>query len=196
VADSQGETPEASSEGSYTDPQFGWSVDYAEAGWEFSSVEGETILELQNGRSIASVETVVDRHGDPTQCILEEVRLLEEFEEHAYITLGSDVEGEPRAGNEPGHVWAIYTVEPLADERADQEYTIRIDCYTMIEGDASLVVHHSAPRDMWESESAKGDDLRANIDISGVAAATSDGAGAQVRNVDTMVPRIWIPRAA
>ena len=196
VAETDGETPAATPDGAYVDPQFGWSVDYADAGWAFSSVEGETILELQNGRSLASIEAVVDRSGEPTECLLAEVGLLEEFEEHSYITLGSDVEGEAKAGKEPGHAWAVYTVEPLADERADQEYSIRIDCYTLIEGDASLVVHHSAPRDLWESESAKGDDLRANIDISGVAAATSDGTDAQARNVVVLNPRIWIPLAA
>lgn len=130
------------------------------------------------------------------RCLLEEVRLLETFEERASITLGSDVDGELRVGSDAGHVWAIYTVEPLADERADQEYTIRIDCYALVEGEASLVVRHSAPRDLWETESAKGDDLREAIEIGEVAAAASYDEDRVTRTVDMLNPRIWIPRAA
>ncbi|MEJ7839991.1 MAG: hypothetical protein WKF81_14350, partial [Thermomicrobiales bacterium] len=183
-------------DGTYADPTFNWSVDYEAAGWEFSSLEGGIILELQAERSLATVEPVVNRHGDSQRCLLEEVRLLETFEERASITLGSDVDGELRVGSDAGHVWAIYTVEPLADERADQEYTIRIDCYALVEGEASLVVRHSAPRDLWETESAKGDDLREAIEIGEVAAAASYDEDRVTRTVDMLNPRIWIPRAA
>jgi hypothetical protein len=122
--------------------------------------------------------------------------LLQNFEEHAVIELGSDDPGESKAGKEPGHAWAVYTVEPLAEERADQEYTIRYDCYTLIEGNASLVVSHTAPRELWANETAKGDDLRAGIEIDGVAAGTLMGIDELVRNTSMMTPRIWIPRAA
>jgi hypothetical protein len=190
-------SPVPEDEGVFTSTNFGWSIDYAAAGWELNSVEGiegVDFLDLGNGDSLATIETVVDRNGDPPTCVVDELRLLEEFEDHAVITLGSDVEGEQTAGNEPGHAWAVYTVEPLADERADQEYTIRIDCYTLIAGEASLVVTHIAPRDLWATESAKGEDLRANIEIREAAAAASDGLDGQVRNADVMLPRIWIPR--
>ena len=86
--------------------------------------------------------------------------MLQDLEPHAVIELGSDDPDEVNAGLEPGHGWAVYTVEPLAEERADQEYTIRIDCYTVVDGAASLVVTHRAPRYEWEFERGKGQELR------------------------------------
>ena len=183
----------------FASQQFPWRVDYGAAGWELKAVEGiegVDYLELQSGRSLATIETVIDRHGDPPQCILEQVRLLQQFEEHAVIELGSDDPAERTAGKEPGHAWAVYTVEPLADERADQEYTIRYDCYTLLAGTASLVVSHTAPRNLWVDEAAKGASLRAGIEIDGVAAGTLMDVDAIVRNTSMMMPRIWIPRAA
>jgi len=86
------------------------------------------------------------------------------------IDLGSDIDERP-AGMERGHAWAIYTVEPLADERADQEYVIRFDCYTLIEGGANLVMSHRAPRDVWAEERAKGDEVRGGLQLpSGIRA--------------------------
>lgn len=135
------------------DPQM-WSTteEFAEAGYDF--------IELQSGRSLVTVESVIDQHGDPQQCVVDELRDLQDFEEHAVIELGSDVAGERPAGMEAGHAWAVYTVEPLAEERADQEYTIRIDCYTLVEGSASLIMTHRAPRYEWEGERLKGEALR------------------------------------
>lgn len=79
------------------------------------------------------------------------------------IDPGFDDQSEAPAGSDAGHAWAICTVEPLADERADQEYTIRYDCYALPGGDASLVMTHVAPRSLWEAETSKADRLRAGI---------------------------------
>jgi hypothetical protein len=195
-------TPEPTgetAEGVFASEMFPWRVDYGAAGWDLQGIEGiegVDYLDLVNGRSLATIETVVDRHGDPQTCILENIRLLQEFEEHAVIDLGSDVEGERKAGKETGHAWAVYTVEPLAEERADQEYTIRYDCYTLVEGNASLVVTHTAPRDLWAEESAKGDDLRAEIEIDGAAAGAAVDVDVMVRTAMKLIVRIWIPLAA
>src|SRR5690606_30571302 len=142
-------------------------------------------VEVQSGRSLVTLERVIDQHGDAQQCVLDELEALQEFESSAVIDLGSDVEDERTAGMEPGHAWAIYTVEPLADERADQEYAIRVDCYTIIEGGANLVVTHRAPRYEWATEREKGDDLRDTIVLPSsfthntvVAMTTKSGEGA------------------
>lgn len=199
VTSGDASSPDETSDGVFRSQNFSWSVDYGAAGWDLNgseNIDGIDFLDLQNGRSLGTIETVVDRHGDPRTCILESLRLLEEFEEHAAITLGSDVEGEQTAGSKPGHAWAVYTVEPLADERADQEYTIRYDCYTLIEGEASLVVSQVAPRDLWKEESAKGNDLRAQIEIDGAAAGASVDIDVMVRTTAVLMPRIRISLAA
>jgi hypothetical protein len=146
--------------------EFGWSVRIDTGGWSVTeqfAEAGYDFLEVQSGRSLVTFESVINQHGDAQQCVLEELDNLQEFESSAVIELGSDVEGERAAGMEPGHAWAIYTVEPLADERADQEYTIRIDCYTIIKGGANLVVAHRAPRYEWETERERGDEIRDTI---------------------------------
>lgn len=151
-------------------PRFGWTLTYDPGQWTITEqfAEGEyDIVQLQSGRSLVTVESVVDHRGDPEQCVIEEMHALQAFEEHAVIELGSDDPDEPPAGLEPGHGWAIYTVEPLAEERADQEYTIRIDCYALIEDEASLIVMHRAPRDIWPDERGSGTTLREGLMLGG-----------------------------
>lgn len=169
--------------------EFGWSVQAGSGNWvvtERFAQSGYDILELQWGRSVVTFESVIDQHGDPQQCVLDELDALQQFESSAVIDLGSDDEDESPAGLSPGHAWAIYTVEPLADERADQEYTIRIDCYTIIDGGASLVVTHRAPRDEWETERGKGAEIRDTI----VLPPSLHG-----REVLLMWERAWLPAA-
>ncbi|HWV23508.1 MAG TPA: hypothetical protein VNZ58_04915, partial [Thermomicrobiales bacterium] len=155
--------PAGSLDGRVLSPRFGWSLTYDPAVWTVTEQFAENeydFAELQSGRSMVTIESVVDQRGDPEQCVIDEMHALQTFEEHAVIDLGSDDPDEVPAGLELGHGWAVYTVEPLADERADQEYTIRIDCYTLVEGGASLVMTHRAPRDLWPEERGKGAALR------------------------------------
>jgi len=153
-------------ENEITSAEFGWSVVIDPAIWEINeqfAEPGYDFIEVQSGRSLITLESVIDQHGDAQQCVLDEMHALQALEEHAVIDLGSDDPDEVPAGMEAGHGWAIYTVEPLAEERADQEYTIRFDCYTLINGAASLIVTQRAPRDLWDMERDKGASLRANI---------------------------------
>lgn len=146
--------------------EFGWSVNIDPQTWvvnERFAEPGYDFVEMQSGRSLVTLESVIDQHGNAQQCVLDEMRALQNLEEHAVIDLGSDDPGEAPAGLEERHGWAIYTVEPLAEERADQEYTIRFDCYTLVDGGASLIVTQRAPRGLWVTEREKGALLRANI---------------------------------
>lgn len=149
--------------GQVSSPEFGWSLPIDSGTWNITEEQvssGYDFVELVSGSSLVTLESVVNQHGDPEQCVIDELRLLQEFESHAVIELGSDDPGEAPAGLETGHGWGIYTVEPLAEERADQEYTIRIDCYTIVEGGANLVMSHRVPRYQWESERDRGQALR------------------------------------
>ncbi len=184
--------------------QFGWEVAVPNDGWELTDSETFTnsdYYEFQSGRSLITVESVVDHHGDPQQCVLDSLALLETLEERAVIDIGSDDPDERAAGLERDHGWAVYTVEPLQEERADQEYTIRYDCYTLAPGDASLVVTHTAPRDLWTGERDKGERFRDGIGFPASSANTHvnplAGDGRYFGRTLTMgIPRIWIPRAA
>lgn len=148
--------------------EFGWSLPVDGNVWSINeqfAEPGYDFVELQSGQSLVTLESVIDQHGDPQQCVVDELNDLQEREADAVIDPGSDVAGEQPTGTAPGRAWAIYSVEPLADERADQEYTIRIDCYTLIDGSASLVMTHMAPHDLWFEESNKGDEIRATLQI-------------------------------
>ncbi len=155
--------PATTSGDAVSSQQFGWSLPIPAGTWQVTGQQVESgydFVELQAGSSLVTLESVINQHGDPEQCVIEEMHMLQDFEPHAVIELGSDDPDEVNAGLEPGHGWAVYTVEPLAEERADQEYTIRIDCYTVVDGAASLVVTHRAPRYEWEFERGKGQELR------------------------------------
>jgi hypothetical protein len=179
--------------------EFGWSVTPDPALWtvtEQFTEPGYDFVEMQAGGSLISLESVIDQHGDPQQCVIEEMRMLQELESSAVIDIGSDDADENPAGSGPGHAWAIYTVEPLAEERGDQEYTIRIDCYTIVDGGANLVITHRAPRDAWAAERGKGEDLRDSVRLTegyrtgGIIAFTTHYWRCDVIN------RPWIDRAA
>ena len=188
--------------GSVRSAEFGWTLGYDPDHWELREhvVEpGYDYAQLVGGLSTVTLESVIDHHGDPEQCVLDELQRLQALEEHAVITLGSDVADEVPAGLQPGHGWAIYTVEPLAEERADQEYTIRIDCYTLVPEAASLVMTHTAPRERWEDERNRGERLRDQLllpDNGAAARAPGRAGGYHWRHMDAMISKLWIDRAA
>lgn len=143
--------------------EFGWSLPALGSEWivdEQFSDPGYDRLGLRNGLSIFELESVINHHGEPVQCVLDELHLLEELEEHSVITVWEDADGNTEGGNTTDQAWIVYRVEPLADERADQEYVIRIDCFTLYPGSANLVMKHIAPVDFWADERSKGDVLR------------------------------------
>ena len=155
--------------------QFGWQVEIPDDGWTIIDAQiigNSEYYQLQSGRSLVTIESAVDQSATPSSACSTTCALLQEVEDRAVIELGSDDPDERPAGLEQGHGWAIYTVEPLQEERADQEYTIRIDCYTLVEGQASLVVTHTAPRDLWTEERDKGERFRDGIVLPSIDVST------------------------
>ena len=146
--------------------EFGWSLPELGPEWTITeqfSEPGYDRIGLINGSSQFELESVVNHHGDPLQCVMDEQHMLEIFEEHSVINVWEDAEGNTQGGSEDDHAWIVYRVEPLAEERADQEYVIRIDCFALVPDSANLVMTHIAPVDLWEQEAPKGDILRNGI---------------------------------
>lgn len=142
---------------------FGWMLSLLEPDWtvtETMQQSGYDMIALQSGQSTITLESVINHHGQPVQCVLDELHNLQEFEEHSDIRLWKDANGNTDGGSDSRHAWATYRVEPLADERADQEYVIRIDCYRLVTSGANLVVTQVAPVGIWETERANGDEVR------------------------------------
>jgi hypothetical protein len=147
----------------------------------------------------ATFETIVDHHGDPEQCVLGELDRLREDEDRARISVGSGVEGEQPGGLDDGHGWIVYTVEPLDEARAGQEYVIRIDCYTVVEGSTSLVVQVRAPSETWAELAPLGETLRSQIEIDGAPSGRATGdllALLPGRSDDMINRRPWVGSAA
>ncbi|MDQ4045371.1 MAG: hypothetical protein M3173_07980, partial [Chloroflexota bacterium] len=189
--------------GVYESPVAPWSVAYDPTVWDAQDTFAEggyDYLYLRADRMDATFETIVDHRGDPEACVLDELELLREDEEHARIDVGSGVEGEEPGGLETGHAWILYTVEPLDEERAGEEYVIRIDCYTAVEGSTSLVVRTRAPRDVWGEVAPTGEQLRAGIEIEGAPAGRETGdrlAAAPSWRTGVMIDkRLWVSLAA
>ena len=155
----------------YTSPVAAWRVTFDSDVWRIEETLAEggyDYLYLRSERMNATFETVVDHHGDPKACVVDELDRLREVEDGASIILGSDEPDASPGGLGPGHGWVIYTVEPLEVSRAATEYTVRIDCYTVLAGSTSLVVQTRAPRDVWADESTLGEELRSQIEIDGL----------------------------
>jgi hypothetical protein len=203
-------TPDAASpvaqgvdDGVYRSPVAPWSVAFDPTTWQVDDAfaqGGYDYLYLRADSVDVTFETIVDHRGDPEQCILDELDRLREDEDRARISLGSDDPDEPPGGLNEGHGWIVYTVEPLEDARADQEYVIRIDCYTVVAGSTSLVVQARAPRDQWSRLAPVAGELRSRIEIEGVpmGRATGDlpGAAPTTRSDVMINRRPWVGNAA
>lgn len=179
--------------------QFGWSVQDLGPEWviteEFSE-QGYDRLSIRNGMSIFELESVVNHHGQLEQCVLDELHLLQELEEHSYIRLWEDSAGNTVGGQTSSQAWIVYQVEPLQDERADQEYVIRIDCFTLMPDTANLVVRQIAPIDFWEEEAPKGEILRDAIVLPESSLPHGKLALSTHDRRTTMIISHWIHRAA
>ncbi|HYH13330.1 MAG TPA: hypothetical protein VD789_13315, partial [Thermomicrobiales bacterium] len=180
-----------------------WSVSYDTELWQERdrlAEGGYDYLYLRSERMDATFETIVNHHGNPEQCVLDELERLREGEDRALITVGSDDINERPGGLSDGHGWIVYTVEPLEESRAGDEYTIRIDCFTAIEGSTSLVVQVRAPRDAWAEVAPMGESLRSQIRIDGVPAGGMTGgllSSAPTTRSDMMINRRpWVGIAA
>lgn len=179
--------------------QFGWQLEPLSDDWKVTeqfSESGYDRISIQNGKSMFELESVVNHHGEPLQCVLDQLELLREFEEHSDIRVWEDPAGDAVGGNEPGHSWITYRVEPLAEERADQEYVIRIDCYALQPGTANLVVSQTAPVDLWPAEQAKGDELREHIVLPESASPRGMMSASTQNRRAMMIDKFWIDPAA
>lgn len=151
------------SEGQLGSAEFGWTLPELGPAWTVTEhfVEpGYDRLGLLNGVSIIELESVINHHGDPVQCVLDDLHMLQEFEEHSDIRIWKGENGETDGGSSLEHAWVTYRVEPLEEARADQEYVIRIDCFALVPESANLVMTHIAPVDFWVEEQPKGDEIR------------------------------------
>jgi hypothetical protein len=189
--------------GAYRSPVAPWSVAYDPAVWQVDDTfaqGGYDYLYLRSERMDATFETIVDHRGDPERCVLDELDLLREDEDRARIDVGSGDDSEQPGGLSERHGWIVYTVEPLDETRADQEYVIRIDCYTVIEGSSSLVVKVRAPRNAWTELAPLGETLRSQIEIQGepVSRGTGDllAVAPTMRSDDMINRRPWVGIAA
>ena len=190
-------------DGVYRSPAAPWSVSFDPGVWRVDDTfaqDGYDYLYLRADAMDATFETIVDHHGDPERCVLSELDRLREDEEHARISVGSDDASEAPGGLTDGHGWIVYTVEPLSESRADQEYVIRIDCYTVEPGTTSLVVQVRAPRDQWSQLAPVGETLRSRIEIDGVSVGrTPDdlpGVASIARSNEMINRRPWVGIAA
>lgn len=148
--------------------EFGWALPQLGPEWQVTErfhESGYDRIGIRNGSSLFEFESVINHHGEPAQCVIDQMELLREFEEHADIRLWKDPSDAPVGGSSPEHAWVVYRVEPLQDERADQEYVIRIDCFRLDSSTANLVMTQTAPVDAWIDERAKGDDLREMLEL-------------------------------
>ena len=172
-----------------------WRITYDTSVWQESdrfAEGGYDYLYLRSDRMDATFESIVNHHGDAEQCVLDELDRLRDVESGSYITVGSDDPDARAGGLDNGHAWIVYTVEPLAEQRVDEQYTIRIDCHTVVDGSTSLVVQTWAPRDVWPEIAGMSDDLRAGIEIDGTSAGGTTGGPLQVRPTwrsDAMINR-------
>lgn len=179
--------------------EFGWSLPELGPEWTITeqySEPGYDRIGLINGVSQFEFESVVNHHGDPLQCVLDEQHMLEIFEEHSVITVWEDQEGNTQGGSEDDHAWIVYRVEPLAEERADQEYVIRIDCFLLVSDSANLVMTQIAPVDVWPQEMPKGDFLRESLILTETIASRDRLEIAMHDRRIIMIYTHWVEKAA
>jgi hypothetical protein len=139
---------------SYTNPEYGWSIAWDGEVWEPEADEDRIYdLILVSRRSVVQFVSLADYDGDAAECLDD---LTGEFEEETEQLEAED--GDVVRGVEDGRAYAGYLVE---DD--DTEVAVLIDCRTLVEDEAVLVVRHITALEDYEAEAELVTDLLAEL---------------------------------
>jgi hypothetical protein len=154
-------------ENDYESPTWGYRLAWDGDRWEAvqsTSDEAVDILFLQSRRSSLVLQSGPFA-GDPKECVSAVAGALSSEEGVDDWEPLEDDAGDPVAGETGGRAWAAFTLTFTADdgsEFADVDY---VECRTLVEGEAVLLILHNTSQDDFPDEAAKVESILETIEL-------------------------------
>jgi hypothetical protein len=155
---------------SYTDPDFPFSVTWDEGVWSVADQrtidDGYNLLNLTADGSDLTIEGWARWDGEPTDCLnditlnLRAIDGVEDFERVSDTDLYP--ENEARSG-----AYALYSFTLAPDGRTPVDYYGYVECRTVIEGEAVVVLTLLVPIDEYDEIRPEFEPILASIEIDG-----------------------------
>jgi len=151
---------------SYTSPTYGYSLTWS-ADWEVVEQESEggyDLLHLVNQTSDVYIEGYIGDGGDPATCVESTRVALSDESNPDGVTMMTDEDGQPLAGEEDGSAYAIFD---LSGSRfaEDAGYAAYVECRTLRPGVAVLAVTAFLPLDDFDAQAEQVDNLLGSISL-------------------------------
>lgn len=152
----------------YTDPDFPYSVTWDESVWSVidqrTIADGHNLLNLAAEDSDLTIEGWARWEGEPTDCLNDitlNLRAIDGVEDFARVS-DSDLYPENESA---GGAYALYSFTLAPEGRTPIDYYGYVECRTVVEGEAVVVLTLLTPADEYEEIRPDFEPILASIEI-------------------------------
>jgi hypothetical protein len=139
----------------YQSPTYGYTLEWDPDVWEATTAdsedEGDTLV-LTSRRSNLYFWAGTGYYPDPNDCLEDMADFMSTDEGVDDWEPLEDGDGEPVAGKRRGRAWAAFTLTYTTEDGDEYENANYIECRTLDEGEATLVIIHITSQDAYEDE--------------------------------------------
>lgn len=153
---------------SYTDPDFPFTLSWDEGAWTVADQrtisDGHNLLNLTAAGSDLTIEGWARWDGVPTDClndITTNLRAIDGVEDFQRV---SDTDRYPENAS-PSGAYALYSFTLAPEGRTAVDYIGYIECRTVVDGEAVVVLTLIAPADEYDALRSDFDPILASIEI-------------------------------
>jgi hypothetical protein len=168
----------ATTEGEYTSPTYGYTLTYDDSVWQKSTETSDKsgdYFELTNGTSTFSLQGF-DSTEDVDSCVPDQLAYYKSNSNYSKVSIakdtnGDDMQGTTNAGGGWGLIWVTYT----DDSGKSQDYSIYVECRSIVKGKSLLQITQIVPFDDYNDQIQARVDILKGLDISGSGNAGNGG---------------------
>ncbi len=170
---------EASSEGFYESPSYGYSIEYDDS-WEVREDEsqgGYDLLQLASDGSTFYLEGYPGYDGDAESCVTTQLNNFENQPSVDDFEIVEDEEGEPIESYDEDASFALFSLEFTNDDGETFDYVVYLECQPLQEGATVLVISQFMPAESYEDELERKDESVDTLDLDGVDEIDASSSG-------------------
>ncbi len=146
-------TVEPAGSGSYTSPNFGFTVQFDDS-WTIAdqtSDQNGDYIRLQNGVSSIDLRAS-DRTDTPEQCVQSEFDYFSSAAGFADARVATDASGKKMQGSADGSSFAVFQFTYTDQDNTKTDYTVYVECREIEPGVSMLKIDHFAPDRDYDKE--------------------------------------------
>ena len=140
----------------YESPNWGYTIEWDEAGWkamEVTSEDGLDTLHLRTSRSSLYFFGEAGHRGDPAACLEDWGDALSSEKDVDDWKPLEDEDGDPVAGARRDRAWAAFTLNYANEEGDEFGYVVYLECRSLVEDESTLTILHVTGEDDYQAES-------------------------------------------